>query len=97
MTLGLASVVVLINPKFQGPQYRAFRLSTFIATALSGLLPLAHGIQMFGFVQMLGQSGMGYYVIEGLVLMLGAMIYMVSITLLSFTQNLLSFHCLHFI
>ncbi|KAK1763230.1 mPR-like GPCR protein [Phialemonium atrogriseum] len=74
-TLGAITIFVLLSPKFRGPRWRTFRLMTIVGTGLSGLAPLGHGIYMFGFVQMLKQSGMPYYLVEGALLGLGAFIY----------------------
>jgi adiponectin receptor len=80
--LSLATIFILLNPKFQGPRWRTFRVCTFVGTGLSGLAPLVHGIIIFGFSQMEKQSGMAYYVGEGLLLMLGALFYTVSIKMM---------------
>lgn len=74
-----ASIFVLLNPKFQGDRWRTLRVCTFVCTGLSGFLPLAHGVKTLGFSQMLKQSGMPYYLGEGLLLMLGTFFYTVSI------------------
>ena len=42
---------------------------------LSGFAPLIHGLKIFGFDQMNRQSGMPYYLLEGLLLILGAVFY----------------------
>lgn len=76
--LGLLSLVVMLHPKFQGRQWRTFRLLTFVCTGLSGFAPIAHGIQMFGFPQMLLQSGLPYYLAEGGLFLLAAAVYAVS-------------------
>ncbi|KAK3901663.1 hemolysin-III channel protein Izh2 [Staphylotrichum tortipilum] len=75
LTLGAITIVILLSPKFRGPKWRTFRVLTFVTTGLSGFAPLAHGIQMFGFAQMMRQSGMPYYLAEGALLALGAVIY----------------------
>ncbi len=69
----------MVNPKFQGRKFRVFRALTFVATGLSGFAPLIHGLKIFGFSQMMKQSGMPYYLIEGGFLLLGALIYAVSL------------------
>lgn len=69
---------VMVNPKFQGRRWRTFRISCFIGTGISGIAPLAHGIYLFGWTQMLRQSGMPYYLFEGGFLFLGALVYAVS-------------------
>lgn len=41
---------------------------------------MAHGIRIFGFSQMVKQSGMPYYLVEGALLILGSVIYAASFT-----------------
>ena len=82
ITLSFATIFILLNPKFQGRRWRTFRVCTFVGTGLSGFAPVVHGIKIFGFSQMEKQSGMAYYVGEGLLLMLGAIFYTVSIEML---------------
>ncbi|KAE8161269.1 mPR-like GPCR protein [Aspergillus tamarii] len=73
--LGLITIFIMVSPKFQGQKFRVFRALTFVATGLSGFAPLVHGVKMFGVSQMMKQSGMPYYLIEGGFLLLGALIY----------------------
>ncbi|ORY63985.1 mPR-typeG-protein-coupled receptor [Pseudomassariella vexata] len=73
--LGALSLFVMLHPKFQGSRWRTFRLLTLVCTGLSGFAPIAHGIYMFGFPQMLLQSGLLYYLIEGGLFLLGAVVY----------------------
>jgi adiponectin receptor len=79
LTLSLATIFLLLIPKFQGRRWRTFRVCAFVATGLSGFVPLAHGIKIYGFVQMQKQSGMPYYLGEGFLLFLGAIFYTVSL------------------
>jgi len=76
--LGTITIVILLCPKFRGPKWRMFRILILAATGLSGIAPLVHGIKMFGFEQMMRQSGLPYYLAEGALLVLGALIYAVS-------------------
>ncbi|KAJ5287856.1 hemolysin-III channel protein Izh2, partial [Penicillium angulare] len=76
--LSLISVMILVNPKFQGHRWRTFRVGAFIATGLSGIAPLVHGVRVFGFMQM-RQFGMTFYLVEGLILIIGAAIYTVCL------------------
>ncbi|KAF5861269.1 hypothetical protein ETB97_000461 [Aspergillus alliaceus] len=73
--LGLLTIFIVVNPKFQGQTFRVFRALTFVATGLSGFAPLIHGVRMFGVSQMMKQSGMPYYLIEGGFLLIGALVY----------------------
>lgn len=80
--------MILVNPRFQGPRWRTFRVCTFVGTGLSGFAPLIHGISVFGFAKMMVQSGMPYYLGEGGLLILGALFYTVS-TLTQKQDNIL--------
>lgn len=71
----------MLNPYFQHKRFRIFRALVFIGAGLSGFIPLIHGIAMFGWQQMIKQSGMLYYLIEGAFLILGALFYMVCMCL----------------
>lgn len=82
MTLCLATAVIMVHPKFQGPRWRTPRVCIFVGTGLSGFAPLIHGISIFGFMQMLTRYGMAYYLGEGLLLILGALFYAVSNSIL---------------
>lgn len=78
LTLGSVTILIVVNPKFQGKRWRTFRVWTFVVTALSGFVPLGHGIKLFGFAQMVKQSGILYYLGEGLLLAMGTFFYAVS-------------------
>ncbi|KAL8873310.1 MAG: hypothetical protein Q9198_007046 [Flavoplaca austrocitrina] len=75
LTLGTATVIILLNPRLQGLRYRTLRVCTFVFTGLSGFAPLIHGIKLYGIPQMNRQSGMPYYLLEGLLLIIGAFFY----------------------
>ncbi|KAI1082455.1 mPR-like GPCR protein [Whalleya microplaca] len=74
-SLAAISVVVVLAPAFQGPRWRTLRLLTFVCTGLSGLAPIVHGICLFGFARMMRQSGLPYYLAEGGLFLLGAVVY----------------------
>ncbi|KAI0856722.1 mPR-like GPCR protein [Xylaria cubensis] len=75
VSLGIVSIVIMVAPYFQGPKWRTFRLVVLVATGLSGLAPIIHGIHMFGFAQMVKQSGLPYYLAEGGLFLIGAVTY----------------------
>lgn len=77
-SLAAISIVVVLAPCFQGPRWRTLRLLTFVFTGLSGLIPIIHGIVMFGFMQMAKQSGLFYFLAEGGLFLIGAVVYAVS-------------------
>jgi adiponectin receptor len=86
LILSLIATYLLLNPKFQGQPSRKFRVCIFISTALLGFAPLAHGINIYGFAQMQRQSGMPYFLAEGLLLIIGALFYTVSIKITYVTR-----------
>ncbi|KAK6845221.1 hypothetical protein PG995_015331 [Apiospora arundinis] len=73
--LGAISVIVLVHPKLQGPKWRTLRLLTFVCTGLAGIAPFVHGGIRFGFPQMALQSGLPYYMTEGILFLTSAAIY----------------------
>ncbi|KAK7948346.1 uncharacterized protein PG986_009232 [Apiospora aurea] len=73
--LGAISVIVLVHPKLQGPRWRTLRLLTFVCTGLAGIAPFVHGGIKFGFPQMALQSGLPYYMTEGVLFLMSALIY----------------------
>ncbi|KAK8025750.1 mPR-like GPCR protein [Apiospora arundinis] len=73
--LGAISVIVLVHPKLQGPKWRTLRLLTFVCTGLAGIAPFVHGGIKFGFPQMALQSGLPYYMTEGILFLTSAAIY----------------------
>ncbi|KAI3339576.1 mPR-like GPCR protein [Ustulina deusta] len=75
VSLGVLSIIIMVAPCFQGPKWRTFRLVVFVVTGLSGFAPIIHGIHMFGFAQMVKQSGLPYYFAEGGLFLIGAVTY----------------------
>ncbi|KAI1396795.1 mPR-like GPCR protein [Hypoxylon fuscum] len=74
-SLSAISIIIVVAPTFQGPRWRTLRLLTFVCTGLSGLAPIVHGICIFGWSQMMKQSGLPYYLAEGGLFLLGAVVY----------------------
>ncbi|KKZ66181.1 hypothetical protein EMCG_08067 [[Emmonsia] crescens] len=66
-------VVVLSNPQYNGPEYRTYRLSSFIGTSLSGFAPIIHGAILFD-LDTFTNSGIPYYLLEGLLLIIAVYI-----------------------
>jgi adiponectin receptor len=75
ISVGLLTAFVLLSKRFEGPKYRGLRLGAFVATGLSAFAPIIHGIIQFGFMQLLRQSGLKYYFIEGGIILLGVFFY----------------------
>lgn len=70
--------MILFHPKFEGEEYRTFRAWTFICTGLSSLAPLMHAIILYGLEEMMEHGGLPYYLLEGLLHIIGVAFYVVS-------------------
>ncbi|KAH7019529.1 adiponectin receptor protein [Ilyonectria destructans] len=73
--LGLLSTIIVVNPRFQSSRWRKLRIATFVATGCSGLLPVIHAACIYPYAQWNLQAGLGYYLVEGLALILGVVFY----------------------
>jgi adiponectin receptor len=62
----------------QGRRRRKFRVVTFVAVGLSGLLPVVHACFVFAFRDLTQRVGVGYCLAEGVMLLLGTGSYAVS-------------------
>lgn len=76
--LTVLSTSLTLHPRLQGPRWRSLRLSAFVGTGLSGFAPIAHGIARFGYAEFDRQSGMRYYLVEGVIFSAAAVCYGVS-------------------
>jgi adiponectin receptor len=76
LTLGILTSILVIHPKyFQGLKYRKLRVAAFVTFGLSGFIPIAHGLIIYGFHRMWAASGLPYYLLEGGLLTLGSFFY----------------------
>lgn len=64
------NAVFLLNPRFNGPEWRRVRLAGSIGTGLSAFVPIAHAWVLWGRVY-LWNVGVPYYLLEGLLLLIG--------------------------
>lgn len=67
-----------MHPKFQGTKYRLFRALMFVATGLSGVTPLIHGLIVFGMSQMM-RKAFPYTLAKAGCLLSGTSFYAVSL------------------
>jgi adiponectin receptor len=75
ITLASGAAVVVLLPRFRSRQWREFRAGIFVTMGLSALIPIIHGIKLFGLKQTHNQSGMYWFCLEGLFYGLGATFY----------------------
>ncbi|KAI1260758.1 mPR-like GPCR protein [Xylariaceae sp. FL1019] len=75
IVFGLLSTFIVVNPRFQSPQWKSLRTSTFMAMGLSAFLPIVHTVLIYEYDQLYQKTGIGNYLIEGLVLTLGTVFF----------------------
>src|SRR5262249_20353126 len=74
-TIGLGCILVSVAPKFRTPTYRPFRAAMFVAMGLSAIVPISHGLYIYGLEQLDRQIGLRWLVLQGVLYILGAGIY----------------------
>lgn len=67
----------MVHPKLQSQKWRLLRLSTIVATGLSAFAPIIHAASIFPYEQLDQQAGLRYYYLEGLVIVVGVLLYAV--------------------
>lgn len=81
-SIGAATTVVVLFPRFRTPAWRPFRAFMFVMMGMSAVVPVLHGVKIFGAAQMERQIGLSWLVTQGLLYILGAGIYAVSSVLI---------------
>jgi adiponectin receptor len=81
--IGFGCATVSILPSFRTPRWRPFRAAMFVAMGLSAVIPVLHGVSIYGIAQLDKQMGLSYVVTQGVLYVLGAAIYAVSLSILN--------------
>lgn len=76
--IGIGCTIVSVSPKFRTPRWRPFRAGMFVAMGLSAVIPVVHGIKLYGLQQMNERIGLSWLILQGFLYVLGAGIYAVS-------------------
>lgn len=67
------------HPKLQGHKYRSMRTSAFVATGMSVVAPLVHGISVFG-LDLMNKKAFTYTLVAKIgCLLSGTVLYAVSL------------------
>ncbi|MCJ1313278.1 hypothetical protein MMC25_006955 [Agyrium rufum] len=77
--LSLVTVGLVTNSKIKGREWRWLRTSAFVVTGLSGFAPIAHSLMRYGLQLSWEQSGLPYYLLEGVLFLCGALIFSMRI------------------
>ncbi|KAK3814248.1 MAG: hemolysin-III related-domain-containing protein [Benniella sp.] len=73
--LGASTIIGVMRPKFQLPQFRWVRSVLFLALGLSGLCPIIHAIVLYGFTLAKQSMALNYMFCMGATYVLGTLIY----------------------
>ncbi|KAK1055237.1 hypothetical protein LTR74_015834 [Friedmanniomyces endolithicus] len=77
-TIAAGTLAVVMLPQFRSPEWRPFRAFMFVAMGLSAVIPVVHGLQLYGPAQLERQMGLSWVVTQGILYILGAAIYAVN-------------------
>jgi len=80
--LGALTVITNMRPKLQGHKYRSMRTLAFVATGMSVVAPLIHGISIFG-LDLMNKKAFTYTLVAKIgCLLFGTALYVVSLPFL---------------
>lgn len=79
-TLALFTALVVVNPRLQGRKWRLLRVSAFVATGFSAFAPIIHAALIFPYDQLDKQAGLRYYYVEGVLILIGVILYIVCLS-----------------
>ncbi|CAG8816519.1 6616_t:CDS:2, partial [Racocetra persica] len=68
-------ICVAVAPRFRSPHFRWFRTSLFLAMGLSAVVPLAHGITLYGIDACFKAISLNYVLSMGALYVIGALFY----------------------
>ncbi|KAI7213727.1 HlyIII-domain-containing protein [Hortaea werneckii] len=74
-TIGAGTLGVVLLPRFRSPGWRPFRAFMFVAMGMSAVVPVIHGIRLYGLAQLEEKIGLSWLVTQGLLYVAGAAIY----------------------
>ncbi|KAH8592526.1 hemolysin-III related-domain-containing protein [Bisporella sp. PMI_857] len=74
-SLGVGCASVSIFDRFRTPAWRPYRAGMFVAEGLSGIFPMLHGVQLYGFSGMFDRVGLAWILLEAFLYILGAGLY----------------------
>ncbi|KAJ3328146.1 hypothetical protein HDU76_010501 [Blyttiomyces sp. JEL0837] len=76
---GIGTVFINVNKRFLTPHYRPLRTILFIATGVSGIIPITHASILNGLAFTKNSLAFNYVITEGLLFILGAMLFLFQI------------------
>ena len=78
--LGIGSVcgIVTVDARFRTPEWRTWRTGLFVGMGASTVVPVLHGLKVYGFEALQERIALGWVISQWLTYVLGAAIYAVS-------------------
>ncbi|KAL0633769.1 hypothetical protein Q9L58_007308 [Maublancomyces gigas] len=73
--LGVGCATVSTVSSFRTPTWRPFRAAMFVAMGGSAVVPVIHGLKLYGRAELNGRMGLGWMLLEGALYISGATIY----------------------
>lgn len=73
--LGMGCMVVSWFDHFRTPEWRPYRALMFVGLGLSGIIPILHGLSMYGFRALNERMGLVWVMLEGAMYIFGAFLY----------------------
>lgn len=74
-TIGLMTGTATLMPMFRMPTWRPVRAGMFVAMGLSAIVPVLHGLEIYGYEYMRRAIGLNWLVTQGALYILGAGLY----------------------
>ena len=79
-SIGIACGVVTVDRRFRTPAWRAWRATMYVAMGLSAVVPMTHGLGLFGWRGMEERIAIRWLLAQGGLYIFGAALYAVSAT-----------------
>ncbi|CAO1638352.1 unnamed protein product [Sympodiomycopsis kandeliae] len=73
--LGAGAMWTVLSPTYATPEYRPYRTAVFLALGLSAVVPVAHGMYLYGYEILKLTMGLNYLVASGALYVAGALLY----------------------
>lgn len=71
-------MVVTWLERFRTPRWRPYRAAMYVALGLSGIVPIVHGVELYGYQGMEQRMGLSWVILQGGLYIFGAFLYAVS-------------------
>ncbi|KAI5918523.1 hemolysin-III related-domain-containing protein [Camillea tinctor] len=75
--LGTACGIVSWVEQFRTPRFRSYRTSIFVGLGVSGVVPVCHGISIYGYQGLVDRMAVDWVLLQGFLYIFGAFLYAV--------------------